>query len=59
MTTLRCTSCDGARRRLGVEPIAGGYEITSYECPNCKTVVGSSTPERSPRVPIRVSGLNG
>jgi predicted RNA-binding Zn-ribbon protein involved in translation (DUF1610 family) len=39
MTTLRCTSCDGARRPLAVEPIADGYEITSYECPNCKTVV--------------------
>jgi hypothetical protein len=39
MTTLRCMNCGVERRLTAVEPIVEGYEITSYECANCKTVV--------------------
>jgi hypothetical protein len=35
----RCTACDTLRRFVGSEPAAHRYEIRSYECPVCKSVL--------------------
>lgn len=34
-----CTACDKPRRFISSEPAAKRYEIRSYECPSCKSVL--------------------
>jgi len=39
MAAPKCMACNVERRLAAVEPIAEHYEIRSFECPNCKTVI--------------------
>lgn len=35
----RCVACDKQRNLISSEPAAKRYEIRSYECPACKSVL--------------------
>ena len=35
----RCTECNVLREAIDAEPVAQRYEIRSYECPACKSIL--------------------
>ena len=37
--TPACYSCSVRRSLRDVSPVVPGYEIRSFECPNCRTVL--------------------
>jgi hypothetical protein len=34
-----CLACNVARNVIGVIPTAGGYEIRTFQCPECKSIL--------------------
>lgn len=52
-TPPRCVQCDVSRRLILIEPIefTPTYMLSSYECPNCMTVVRQVEP-----LPIKTNG---
>jgi len=34
-----CLACNCERRFVSAEPVRRGYEITSYQCPRCMTIL--------------------
>ena len=34
-----CTTCKSERFLIGVEPLAGQYELKCFRCPRCETVL--------------------
>lgn len=58
----RCTACDKPRKFVSSEPAAKRYEIRSYECPSCKSVLRmvectepNMFPRRSGTLPIEAT----
>jgi hypothetical protein len=52
-TLLRCTTCDVIRNLIESEPIAMRYELRTYECSVCKSVlrqVERTEPSLFPRI---------
>ena len=52
-TPPRCVQCDVSRKLILIEPIefTPTYMLSSYECPNCMTVVRQVEP-----LPIKTNG---
>lgn len=39
MAAEECTTCKIERFLIGVEPLAGRYELKCFRCPRCETVL--------------------
>lgn len=37
--TETCTACNVMRKAVDAEPLTNWYELVSYRCPSCKTVL--------------------